>query len=84
MMAMSYNSAVLTSDLLPFTELITDNETGFLFESENVKSLSDKIIAVFKDDYSISKVREGGMDLIKTKYNWNRLGSFSKEVYNSL
>jgi glycosyltransferase involved in cell wall biosynthesis len=84
MMAMSYNSAVLTSDLLPFTELITDNETGFLFKSENVKSLSDKIIDIFKDDSSISKVREKGMDLIKTEYNWNRLGGLSKEVYESL
>jgi D-inositol-3-phosphate glycosyltransferase len=84
MMAMSYNSAVLTSDLLPFTELITDNETGFLFESENVKSLSDKIISVFKDEDSVSKVRKKGMDLIKTEYNWNRLGSLSKKIYQSL
>ena len=84
MMAMSYNSAVLTSDLLPFTELITNNETGFLFESENVNSLSDKIISVFNEGSSVSKVREKGMNLIKTEYNWNRLGSLSKEVYESL
>jgi len=84
MMAMSYNSAVLTSNLLPFTELITNNETGFLFESENVKSLSDKIISVFKDGSSVSKVRKKGMNLIKTGYNWNRLGSLLKEVYESL
>jgi len=84
MMAMSYNSAVLTSNLLPFTELITDNETGFLFESENVKSLSDKIISIFKDDSSVSKVRVKGMNLIKREYNWNRLGALSKEVYQSL
>ena len=84
MMAMSYNSAVLTSDLLPFTELITNNETGFLFKSEDVESLSDKIISVLKDDSSVSKVREKGMDLIKTEYNWNRLGALSKEVYESL
>ena len=84
MMAMSYNSAVLTSDLLPFTELITDNETGFLFESENVKSLSDKIISIFNDDTSVSEVRKKGMNLIKTEYNWNRLGALSKEVYQSL
>jgi len=84
MMAMSYNSAVLTSDLLPFTEIIVDNETGFLFESENVKSLSDKIISILKDDSSVSKVREKGMNLIKTEYNWNRLGALSKEVYQSL
>ena len=84
MMAMSYNSPVLTSDLLPFRELITDNETGFLFESENVKSLSDKIISIFKDKSFVSKVRVKGMNLIQTEYNWNRLGALSKEVYQSL
>lgn len=84
MMAMSYNSAVLTSDLPPFKELITDGETGFLFASENVRLLSEKIISIFNDDYSIPRVRENAMELIKSEYNWNTLGALLKGAYQSL
>jgi len=84
MMAMSYNSVVLTSDLPSFKELITDGETGFLFDTENVRLLSEKIISIFNDDYSIPRVREKAMELIKTEYNWNTLGALSKAAYQSL
>ncbi len=84
MMAMSYNVAVLTSDLPPFRELITDNETGFLFDSENVSSLSNKIITIFNDKLLAENVRGRAMDLIRSEYNWDKLGVLSKVVYQSL
>ena len=44
MMAVSYQKAVLTSDLPPFKEVLSNDKTGFLFQSENIDSLADKII----------------------------------------
>lgn len=84
LMAMSYNSVVLTSDLPPFTELITDNKTGFVFESENVQSLSDKIIDIFNQDNQIEMVRNNGKELIKSDYNWDKIGCLLKNIYSSI
>ena len=84
MMAMSYNIPVLTSDLPPFREVIVDKDNGFLFETENKRSLADKIVTIFNDESVLSSVRKKAMDLIKLEYNWNKLGILTKAAYKSL
>ena len=36
MMSLSYKKAILVSDLEPLTELVKDNDTGFVFKSEDI------------------------------------------------
>ena len=55
-----------------------------MFESENVQSLSDKIIAIFNKEDQIDTVRENGKNLIKLEYNWDKIGSLLKDIYSSL
>jgi glycosyltransferase involved in cell wall biosynthesis len=84
MMAVSYKKAVLVSNLQPFKEVVTDNETGFVFQSENSDALAEKVTAIFNDVALLNKVSSGGFNLINTDYNWNTIGSSLKMEYNSL
>tara|TARA_B110000196_G_scaffold21944_1_gene17139 strand:+ start:701 stop:1849 length:1149 start_codon:yes stop_codon:yes gene_type:complete len=84
MMALSYQRPVLCSDLPPFKELINDGVTGFLFESESIASLVDKMSFIFNNNALLHKVTDQGFKLIKNKYNWNTIGALLKRSYHSL
>ncbi len=84
MMAVSYQKAVLTSDLPPFKEVLSNDKTGFLFQSENIDSLANKIIQIFNEDELLKTVSEAGYELIDTAYNWNVIGEALKTQYLKL
>ena len=84
MMSMSYEKAVIVSDLSPLTEVVQDMKTGFVFESENPKSLSKKINRIFSDTNKIEEVRIKGSDHIKSKYDWLEIGKKMKKSYQSI
>ena len=84
MMALSYERPVLVSDLSPLKELITNNENGFTFQSENSADLSDRLKEILFDKENLDRVAKNGVELIKTKYNWNKIGRLSKKIYQDL
>jgi len=84
MMAVSYQKAVLCSDLEPFKEVVVDSKTGFLFKSENVDSLAENITCIFNDEALLKKVSIDGFNLINTQYNWIAIGELLKNVYKSM
>ncbi len=84
MMTLSYQRPVLASDLPPLKEVITDNENGFLFESENISDLSDKIKAILGDKVNLERVRKNGYRLIKEKFSWDEIGRLTKNAYQTL
>ena len=84
MMALSYERPVLVSDLSPLKELITNNENGFTFKSENSADLSDRLKEILFDKENLDRVAKNGVELIKTKYNWNKIGRLSKKMYQDL
>ncbi len=84
MMALSFEKAVLVSNLPPLKEIITDNENGFLFETDNDEDLARKINFILEDKEQLEKVIQKGFKLIKSKYNWEKIGSKTKEAYQTL
>tara|TARA_B100000902_G_scaffold163425_2_gene158627 strand:+ start:48930 stop:50087 length:1158 start_codon:yes stop_codon:yes gene_type:complete len=84
MMSMSYNCPVLVSNLLPFTEIINDDITGYIFESENINSLSQKILSIFSNEKSLIKCKDLASNEIKTKYSWNEIGRKMKNIYEKI
>jgi glycosyltransferase involved in cell wall biosynthesis len=84
MMTLSFEKAVLTSNLPPLKEVIKDNENGFLFESENSTSLAEKINCILSDEKQWEIVRENGAKLIKTAYSWDEIGKQTKDAYQTL
>ena len=84
MMALSYERAALVSDLPPLKEVITDNENGFLFKSEDAESLANKLNEIMADQALLENVRVNGAKLINTKYNWNAIGSLTVNAYKTI
>ena len=84
MMTLSYERPALVSDLPPLIEVITDNENGFLFASENEEDLTDKIIKIISDKENLEKVRLKGIETVNTKYGWDEIGRLTKKAYQTL
>ena len=84
MMSMSYEKAVIVSDLPPLTEVVQDMKTGFVFESENPKSLSEKLNQILADTNKLEEVRIKGSEHIKSKYDWLEIGKATKKSYQSI
>tara|TARA_B100001540_G_scaffold6658_1_gene5880 strand:- start:758 stop:1909 length:1152 start_codon:yes stop_codon:yes gene_type:complete len=84
MMAASYKKAVLCSNLTPFMEVMTDNQTAFFFESERPKSLANKVIQIFGTNNLLDQVAEAGFSLINESYNWDVIGKRLQKEYKFL
>jgi len=84
MMTLSYERPALVSDLPPLKEIISDNENGFLFKTENVSDLTTRINSILSDEVLMEKVRIKGIELISTKYDWGEIGRQTKLAYQSL
>ena len=84
MMTLSYERPAIVSNLPPLMEVISDNENGFLFEAENSKDLSDKLIQILADKKNLEIVRKKGIELINTKYGWDEIGRLTKSAYETL
>ena len=84
MMALSYKRPALVSNLPSLKEIISDNETGFLFKTENVSDLTSKLNIILSDEGLMERVRLNGAELINTKYDWGEIGRQTRQAYQSL
>ena len=84
MMALSYARPVLTSNLPPLKEVISDNENGFLFNSEDVDSLSCRLSEVLSDKKLLEEVRINGSKMVRKKYSWNEIGALTYKAYQTI
>lgn len=78
----SYGRTVITSNLDPFTELITNFENGFLFESENPEDLARCILKLNHKD--ILKTTLNSRKLIRNEFDWSTIGKQTLKFYKSL
>jgi glycosyltransferase involved in cell wall biosynthesis len=81
LLSMSYGLPVLTSDLPAFTEIISDNNTGFIFESENSESLANKLIEIYDNRDLLYKVSLNSNKLIHQEFDWRLIGKKTKSFY---
>ena len=84
MMTWSYERPALTSNLPPFKEVITDNENGFLFSSEDADDLASRLGQILSDKDNLEKVRVNGNRLINKRFDWDEIGRLTKETYQTL
>jgi len=84
MMTLSYERPALVSDLPPLKEIISDNENGFLFKTENVSDLAASLNSILGNEELMEQVRIKGTELINTKYDWGEIGRLTKQAYQFL
>ena len=72
--AQSMEEAIIASDIGGSNETIIDEKTGFLFESNNAKSLSKKILKVLSMDETLLQLigKEGRKNIIQ-KFNVEKM-----------
>ena len=72
--AQSMEKPIIASDIGGYNETIIDEKTGFLFESSNAKSLSEKILKVLSMDETLlqSIGKEGRKNIIQ-KFNVEKM-----------
>ncbi len=81
LMAMSYGTAVLASNLEGMTEVIEADRNGFLFSTEDSNSLSKQIIYALSNPQMRKKVSETALETIRCKYNWQIIGQQTASIY---
>ena len=83
--AQSMEKLIIASNIGGSNETVLDEKTGFLFESGNAKSLSEKIIKVLTMDETILKSmgKEGRKNVIK-KFNVEKMCFSTYSEYKRL
>jgi len=85
LLTMSYSKPVLCSDLLPFQEIIEDGINGFLFKSEDIQDLANKLIYIIKGGAALrSSIILESDSIINLKYNWNTIGRQTSDFYREV
>jgi len=71
--AFSQNKPVLVSNLKPMSDIISNGETGFILNSKDAELWAKNIIHLSKDTEMSQKMGRNGNDLLKTKYNQDKM-----------
>ena len=60
--------------------IVEDGETGFIFESENVEDLADKIVTLLTDEKLREDMGKSAKENVK-RYDWSELSERYVEIY---
>lgn len=83
LLAMSYGRAVLTSDLEPFKEIISNGKNGLLFKSENAEDLAQKLIAAARQKSQLSTYVKHANTTLNDTFNWTNIGQQTLKLYST-
>jgi D-inositol-3-phosphate glycosyltransferase len=81
LLAMSYGSPVLVSDIAGMLEAVGDDRTGFVFKSGDPAHLAQKIVEIFDLPGRRCEVAQAGLDAVTERNDWGRLGAQSLACY---
>ncbi|MCS6991203.1 MAG: glycosyltransferase family 4 protein [Chitinophagales bacterium] len=82
--SLDYGAAILASDLPAFRDIITDNENGLLFRTEDSRHLAERILEVLNDDERLQRLRQRAIETAERKFSWNYIGSTMADVYKKV
>lgn len=75
---------VIGANIGGIPEIISDGETGLLYQYNNIQELSEKMKILFEDNILLNKMNENIKNISKEKYNKENYYDSIIEVYNSL
>lgn len=82
--AMAQGKPVLASDVGGHKELITDNETGFLFKAGDSVVLAERMIELLADETKLNSVLSNGRTYVEDVRNWKNSVSNYLPVYKKI
>jgi len=84
LMTMSYGKAVIVSDLPGMTEVVTDNETGFVFQEGDKHNLAENIQRVLANEALRNKVSHQGYEHVRVHYAWSMVAERTLSLYEKV
>jgi PEP-CTERM/exosortase A-associated glycosyltransferase len=82
--AMAQGRLLAASDVGGHRELISDGETGMLFEAGNPAALADKVLELLARPQRWDALRRNGRRFVETERNWQASVGRYQGVYDSL
>ena len=81
LMAMSFERAVVASNLAGMSEVVTEGETGYLFEDGDIHLLSDALDRALAHPEQRDRIATAGLRLMENRYSWTSIGQETRDVY---
>ncbi len=82
--AMAQGKPVIASDVGGHKELITDNETGFLFKAGDSVLLAERLVELLADEDKLNSVLSNGRSYVENVRNWRNSVSNYLPLYKKL
>lgn len=79
--AMSYGNCCLTSDIAECAEVVKDK--AIMFKKSDVFDLKEKLQYVCDNPDAVKKFKDGAMDFICSKYNWDEVVKQTLMLYQA-
>ena len=73
---------VLASDCLPIKRIVEETDSGFIFESDNEKDLSELLTTIYNQKEMLDLKGENGKLWVEKKYNWLCDSEVLQNIYN--
>ena len=83
-LAYTFEKPVIATNVGDFSEIIINEETGYLLEENNAENLAQLIIKVFKDKDKIASMGKAAGQLTKTEYSWNNIARLTIQGYKQI
>lgn len=74
LMAMSYGTPVLVSDIEGMLEAVDDEDTGFVFKSQDPQHLAQRLVEVFATPGHAARMGQAGLRQVCLHNDWGLLG----------
>ncbi len=81
--AMAAGLPVVATPVGGINDFLKDRETGLFCESNNHKSLAEKVSHILTDDSLRENLIKNGQSLVKEKYNWDKIAEEMRKVYEA-
>lgn len=84
LMAMSYKRPVVVSDLPGMTEIVTNEQNGYVFAHGSRHALSKRLIQALQDEQGRARVVDRALEYIRQNHDWEQIGKQTTKLYNAL
>jgi glycosyltransferase involved in cell wall biosynthesis len=84
LMAMSYAKPVVVSDLPGMTQVVTDGENGYVFNSKSKDDLAKVLTRALLDEEGRSRISTAAFQYVQENHDWNHIGRTTTELYRDV
>lgn len=81
LLTMSYGTPVLVSNLPSFIDIVKNDFNGYVFESENIEDLTDKLVYIFTKRRYLERITHHANETISNRFDWTNIGKLTKDFY---